>query len=277
MKIIDAFTFFNEIDTLKIRFSLLYEKVDTFVICESNVTHSGHPKKYNFLEHKNEFIPWMDKITFLQYEPDISQLDISKNDSECNPSSASWQIEIGQRNFLSSVLVTQNPADIAIISDVDEIWNPSFSDFIRSGKIRHEAARLEMQLHYYHLNCVGIGRGNSKWTHPYFAKIDYINSNKNLSKIRTEALLPEIGNAGWHFSYLGGAEKVSDKISAFAHQETNTAEINNLIHLKRCINLGIDHLNRPDHEWAFRPIDYYPEALRNEMKKYPHLIKSSLI
>jgi beta-1,4-mannosyl-glycoprotein beta-1,4-N-acetylglucosaminyltransferase len=270
MKIIDAFTFFNEIDTLKIRLSLLYKKVDAFVICESNVTHSGQTKKYNFLEHRNEFIPWMDKITFIRYEPDISKLDFSIKDSEYNPSSASWQIEIGQRNFLSSVLVTQNPVDLAIVSDVDEIWNPNLSDFLRSGQIHYEAARLEMQFHYYHLNCIGVGRGNSKWTHPYFAKIDYINSNNNLSNIRTEVHLPAIGNAGWHFSYLGGAEKVSDKINAFAHQETNTAEINNLIHLKRCINLGIDHLNRPEYEWAFRPIDCYPEALRNEEISAPY-------
>ena len=171
-------------------------------------------------------------------------------------------VEIGQRNFLTSFLNLQEN-DITIVCDVDEIWNPSFSDFIRSGKIHHEAARLEMQFHYYHLNCVGVGRLNSKWTHAYFAKINYIKSNKNLSKIRTDARLPEIGNAGWHFSCLGGAKKVSDKINAFAHQETNTAEINNLIHLESCINLGIDHLNRPDHEWAFRPIDCYPEGLRN--------------
>ena len=166
---------------------------------------------------------------------------------------------------------------MAVICDVDEIWNPSLSDFIRSGKIGYEAARLEMKFYCYHLNCEGVGVGNSKWNHPYFAKMDYFKSNKNLSKIRLEAPLPVIGNAGWHFSYLGGAEKVSDKINAFAHQETNTTEINNLKHLQHCINLGIDHLNRPDHEWAFRPIDYYPESLRNEMKKYPHLIKSNLV
>lgn len=277
MKIFDAFIFFNEIDILKIRLSLLYEKVDAFVICESNVTHSGQTKKYNFLEHKNELMPWMDKITFLQYEPDISHLDTSKKDSKYNPSSPYWQIERGQRNFLSSILFSQNPADIAIVSDVDEIWNPTFSDSLRSGEICYDAARLEMQFHYYYLNCVGVGRANSKWTHPYFAKIDYIKSNKNLSKVRTEVHLPTIGNAGWHFSFLGGAEKVSDKINAFAHQETNTAEINNPIHLNHCINLGIDHLNRPDYEWEFRPIDCFPEDLRNEMEKYPHLIKSNPI
>jgi len=77
MQIIDSFIFFNEIDILKIRLNLLYEKVDQFVICESSITHSGLSKSYNFLDHKNEFMPWMDKITFLQYEPDISNLDFS--------------------------------------------------------------------------------------------------------------------------------------------------------------------------------------------------------
>ena len=278
MKIVDAFIFFNEIETLKIRLNLLYESVDMVVICESNVTHSGQPKPYYFLEHKNEFMPWMDKIKFLQYEPDISRLDMSKKYSEYNPLSAPWQIETGQRDFLYRGLVSQNSADIAIVSDVDEIWNPDFSDFILSGKNPYDVARLEMKFHYYFLNCIGVGTNNSKWIHPYFAKIGYlIKYNYKLSKIRTSAHLSVIRDSGWHFSCLGGAKRVSDKLNSFAHQEFNTPSINNLIHLERCINLGIDHLNRPDHEWAFRPVDCYPEKLRSEMMKFPHLIKTSLI
>jgi len=277
MRIIDAFIFFNEIDTLKIRLSLLYEKVDTFVICESNITHSGLKKNYNFLDHKNEFSQWMDKIVFIKFEPDTTNLDFSKKDLSYNPSSVTWKIEIEHRNCLAKFLSTQESDDIAVVCDVDEIWNPSFSDFLRAGQIRHEAARLEMQFHYYYLNCIGIGENNSKWAYPFFAKVGYINSNSNLSKIRLQATLPIIENAGWHFSYLGGAKKVSEKINAFAHQETNTQEINNLKHLQECINLGIDHLGRVDYEWAFYPIDRYPENLRHVMKMFPHLIKSSLI
>jgi beta-1,4-mannosyl-glycoprotein beta-1,4-N-acetylglucosaminyltransferase len=56
MKIIDAFTFFNEIDILKIRLNLLYEKVDYFLICEANITHSGYKKPYYFLENKKNFL-----------------------------------------------------------------------------------------------------------------------------------------------------------------------------------------------------------------------------
>ena len=276
MKIIDAFPFFNEIDTLKIRLSLLYEKVDIFVICESNITYSGLSKSYNFLEHKSEFLPWLDKIVFLKYEPDTSDLDFSKKDSTLNPSSAPWIVEKGQRNFLSSFLSWQDSSDIAIICDVDEIWNPNISDLIMSGKIPHEATRLQMQLHYYWLNCVGLGVNNSKWTHPFFANIGFIKINPNLDQIRTQAQLPILEDAGWHFSYLGGAKKISEKINAFAHQEANTIETNNLKHLERCINHGIDYLNRPGHDYAFRQIDYYPEELRKEMKKYPQLIKTTM-
>ena len=277
MKITDSFIFFNEIDILKIRLNILYEKVDQFVICESNITHSGQPKSYNFLDHKTEFMPWMDKITFLKYEPDISNLDFSKKEEAYNPTSASWKIETGQRNFLSSFINLQDTEDYAMVCDVDEIWDPLFADFIRSGQCEYDIARLEMKSHQYFLNCVGIGANNSKWIHAFFGKVGHIKSCPSLSNIRVGHPLPIISAAGWHFSYLGGAEKISEKITAFAHQEINTAEINNLKHLEHCINLGIDHLNRPGHEWAFHPIGYYPESLKNEMEKFPHLIKSSLV
>lgn len=277
MKIIDSFIFFNEIDTLKIRLNLLYEKVDQFVICESNITHSGQPKPYNFLEHKSEFMPWIDKIKFLEFEPDISSLDFSKKEKVYSPNSASWQIETSQRNFLSTFINLQNDEDYAMVCDVDEIWDPIFADFIRSGECQYDIARLEMQSHQYFLNCVGIGANNSKWIHPFFGKIGSLKSYSSLSNIRVGQPMHIISAAGWHFSYLGGAKKIVEKINAFAHQEINTSEINNLIHLEHCIDLGIDHLNRPGHEWAFHPIRYYPDSLKNEMEKFPHLIKSSLV
>jgi len=78
MKIIDSFTFFNEIDILKMRLSLLYEKVDHFVICEANVRHSGIKKRFKFLDYQKDFLPWKDKIIYLKFEPDISIFDFSQ-------------------------------------------------------------------------------------------------------------------------------------------------------------------------------------------------------
>ena len=46
MKIIDAFSFFNEVDLLKLRLEYLRDVVDYFVISECNYTHSGKSKPY---------------------------------------------------------------------------------------------------------------------------------------------------------------------------------------------------------------------------------------
>jgi len=269
IKIIDAFPFFNEIDTLKLRLSLLYEAVELFVICESNITHSGLCKPHFYLENALAFLPWSDKILLLKYEPDVSCINFA------DPSTP-WLLENGQRNFISNFLVTQNPDDIAVICDVDEIWNPDLSGLLRSGQISCRVAKLEMQFHYYYLNCFGYGDHNSKWQHPFFSRVDQILSSPDLSQTRVNFSLPVVDNAGWHFSYLGGAELVSMKISSFAHQETNVPEINNLMHLKRCIDLGIDHLNRLGFNWAFRPVGCYPDKLQIEMRKFPHHIRSAL-
>ena len=48
MKIYDCFTYFNEDLILNLRFNILYEYVDYFVIIEGNKTHSGKLKKKKF-------------------------------------------------------------------------------------------------------------------------------------------------------------------------------------------------------------------------------------
>ena len=66
MAIYDCFTFYNEYELLELRLSLLYDVVDYFVISELDVTQSGSPKRYNFHENKNKFLPYMDKIIYLK-------------------------------------------------------------------------------------------------------------------------------------------------------------------------------------------------------------------
>ena len=48
MKIYDCFQFFNEENVLDLRFNILDEFVDFFVIVESTTDHQGRDKKLNF-------------------------------------------------------------------------------------------------------------------------------------------------------------------------------------------------------------------------------------
>ena len=47
-KIFDCFIFNDEINLLKIRFNILNDYVDYFVICESKYDHNKKLKKFNF-------------------------------------------------------------------------------------------------------------------------------------------------------------------------------------------------------------------------------------
>ena len=52
MAIYDCFQFFNEEHILDLRFNLLNEFVDFFVIVESTIDHQGNSKKLNFDSNK---------------------------------------------------------------------------------------------------------------------------------------------------------------------------------------------------------------------------------
>ena len=273
MKIFDCCMLFNEIDLLKMRLSFLYEYVDAFVICEANITHSGNPKEYNFIKYKAEFEPWLDKIIFLKYEPDVSHLNFSIKPKSFDPNSAHWQLENGQRNALATFLLSQNDEDYAVVCDVDEIWRPSLTQLLRSGSMRIETAKLGMSFHYYYMNCEGIGACNSTWEHAFYSRVGHLRKNPDLSNIRNNKHMKVIKNSGWHFSYLGGAKIVKSKLESFAHQEINNEAFNTLEHLLECISLGKDYLNRKGHDFAFRPPEYYPAELRDLMISFPQYVR----
>lgn len=277
MKIIDAFIFFDEIDLLKIRIEYLYEYVDHFVICESIYTHSGLPKKLNYLSHEEKFSEWADKIIYIKYEPDLLGLNFSSKPTSYDPEAPQWKIENGQRNYLLSELRKFNDNDYAIVCDVDEIWHPKVSNDLHAGSLGFDIARLEMEFHYYYMNCIGVGTANSIWSAPFFSRIGVIRNGNDLNKLRTHANLPCIEKCGWHFSYLGGVEKIQKKISSFAHQEFNNDEIKSSKRLLECIESGVDLLGRSDHKWAFKPLSYYPAQLVRLMLKNPIFIRSNLI
>ena len=63
MAIYDCFQFFNEDHIADIRFNILNDYVDYFVIVESTVNHQGEPKKLNFEIKK--YKKFQDKILYI--------------------------------------------------------------------------------------------------------------------------------------------------------------------------------------------------------------------
>lgn len=252
----DCFTFFNEFDLLEIRLNELRHVVDKFIICESDLTHTGKKKPLNFPEVAERYAGF--DIEYLVYRgiPEVSD---------------AWINEESQRNFLAKGLLGCSRGDIVVLSDIDELPNPSTV----AGFDEPCICSLQMNVGYFYMNCMF----DNLWSHPKIFKYGNIAAG-TLSDIRLRRgsfLTKAIPNGGTHFSYLGGVEKIRYKLNSFAHQEFNTDTINNeeLLRWRIDRNEDLFGLGKKLKKFRLDEIDYYfPEYVLENRAKFAHLIRS---
>ena len=260
MKIFDCFMYFNEDLILEIRLNELYKYVEKFIIIESNYTHSGEFKEYNFdIEKFNKF---KDKIIYLVYE-EISNKIETVNDEDSEAVNSGKYIlnaalrENGQRNYIQNGLIKADDDDIILISDVDEIPNLSKINF---NQFNQKIILFKQDMFYYKFNlCIP----NLKWTgtkackkkdlinpqwmrnikdrkYPFFRLDTYFSDTKYIS-------VKIIENGGWHFSNIKNAEQIEHKLKSYLHHREfdlkplTTSEIEKIINDKKAIyDLKVD-------------------------------------
>jgi glycosyltransferase involved in cell wall biosynthesis len=262
MKVIDAFSFFNEFDILKLRLEYLRDVVDYFVISECNYTHSGKEKPYYLNRVIDEFDEELrSKIISLHYEPDISDYDFS-NKKECDFESGFWKLERGQRNHILEGLKNFSPDDLFMLSDVDEIPRKELIQHLKqNGLPENKLALARCDNFYYNF----FTYENSTWGGTVFTNVE------TASKTTTDFLrgrsyeFPFFENAGWHFTFFGGIKQIQDKLNSYAHQEFNQENINNLKNIEDAIQNKKDVLNRKHENKNFKSYNFlsFPEDFRN--------------
>jgi beta-1,4-mannosyl-glycoprotein beta-1,4-N-acetylglucosaminyltransferase len=275
IKVYDCFTFFNELDLLEFRLRLLDNYVDNFVICESNYTHSGKPKPYYFQENRKRYEKWEHKIIYLPIEQTIEDLNFGKV-NQYTPTDGAWILENQQRMSLWYSQEVIKDDDIVLVGDLDEIPNPEAVFSLRAGgmldSIGIKAVSFSLLFHYYYMNCQMEGydrnwNGTIACLGKHFREV----GPQNLRDSRNS--LPKLQNAGWHFSYLGGLEKVRTKIESFAHTEFNRDDIKSEENIIEALENGIDIFKRHGISYKFVSVDYYPDYLKTLMLSYPQFIK----
>ena len=132
MKIYDCFSYWDEDLLLDLRLNLLNKYVDYFVIIKGNKTWQNKPKKLKFsLENFKKF---KDKIIYVQVQ------DMPDGD---NP----YLRENYQRNSITRGIKNAKDDDIILISDLDEIPNPSS---IRNFNPKMRYATFQQKHFYYY-------------------------------------------------------------------------------------------------------------------------------
>jgi len=159
--IIDGFMFFNELNILEGRLQYLYDKVDKFVIVESNITHSGNMKPFNFLENSERFTPYLDKIIYRTFSPDPSKYDFTQKPLGFDNNSDFWKLENDQRNEIASAIKQFPDEAFVMISDADEVPSRDAIDMVTAGMSPYgvQAATLRQDMFYFNLRQKEISSG----------------------------------------------------------------------------------------------------------------------
>jgi beta-1,4-mannosyl-glycoprotein beta-1,4-N-acetylglucosaminyltransferase len=251
MKIFDGFIFCEEWEMLKLRCEELKGLDVTHILVESPWTHSGLPKPLHFQERKEEFKQYNIKH--------VIATDIIV------PGKNARYAETLQRNAIAWELVGCSDEDVIIISDVDEVPRKTEVEKYRSEM---GLAALSMNNHYYWLNCV---TEPDSWRMPKIMNYGFLKHNTP-DQVRDMGYPTTLHNAGWHWSWLGGVEKVMEKFKNFSHQEESVQKHANPEVLKKKIETGQSMWG--DDYWHVVPIDSsYPEYLQHNQIEFLHLIK----
>lgn len=274
--IYDCFTFFNELDLLEIRLNVLNDVVDKFVLVEATKAHSGKDKPLYFNENK---------ARYKAFEHKIIHIIVDDYPEATSP----WAYENHQRNAILRGLAQAQPDDAILISDMDEIPEPSL---VRAHARTKEIVLFIQKLFYYYLNYLNVSSPDWPLGTKLFPYAYFLGDDSKLSFSYTEFLLPEINKgvtptkmrfvenvtvvrgAGWHFSYLGGTEAIIKKIQSTAHQEFNKEKNRDPKEILEQIRSGKDIFGRGDRFFGIPIDEQYPPYIRDHQAQYQHLIFS---
>jgi len=239
MAIYDCFQYFNEEHIADLRFNILNEFVDYFVIVESTVNHQGKEKKLQF--DINKYQKFKKKIKYIIVD------DTPENIKKPHEGGESL-VEQHQRNSLMKVLNKADDEDLIILSDVDEVPNLKKLNSFNKKNFGVFSQKMFM----YKINFLNLDENNwhgskiclkKKLKSPQWLR-DLKFKKYPFWRIDKPRNIQIIQDGGWHFAYLQSAENISKKIRSFAHGEFNKEHLTDEMKIRDKILKGEDVFER---------------------------------
>ena len=202
--LVDTFMFYNELDVLELRLTILDEYVDRFVLVEAEVNHVGGPKELFFQKNKERFAKWLPKIEHV-----IVRADEAPSDK--NP----WSREKYQRECILRGLEGIPEKSLIMVSDVDEI--PDLR-VIPYNNLTHPITAVHMWMYHYSLDYLFTGE---PWIGTVMTTIEIFKKTGPNSLRDSRWRFPVFKYSGWHLSSFGDEKHVLNKMKTFAHALDN--------------------------------------------------------
>ena len=264
-KIIDCVTFFDNTLMFELRFNILKDVIDFFVVCESKYDHRNNKKKLNF---DNKFLR-NDKIKYIILDkPFPSNFDI-------------WKNQAIQREFLlNNLKYFCDKDDYIFFSDPDEIPDP---DLLINFQLKKKYGIFFQKFYNFKFNL--FNPHETPWEGTRVCKkkdlksIDFMRQkvkSKNLKysffRFDKEKDIELIENGGWHFNNIMDPSAISLKLKTFAHSEFSNNEYSDVEIIKSKIEKKTDLFQR-GHKYIKVNLDRtFPKYLVSNYEKYKPFI-----
>jgi beta-1,4-mannosyl-glycoprotein beta-1,4-N-acetylglucosaminyltransferase len=292
MKLIDVFNYSHEpIELLEMRLRIVYPHVDLICINENATTYTGIERELQFEKHKEHLDFYFgDKIVHRVIDTRERNLDFTTfqqeyhtNRDRSHPARPAtrglperWHRSMyGRDCLIESPLEVAEDEDIIIQSDLDEIPNP---EFLKEAKEIVEDGYMYtciQKFYMCHVNRLQTDKGKdvNDWRGSQFSTFKYLKEHGGFNDCRN---LPHeheytIDNGGWHFSFLGGEDKIKQKLNGYGHQEHNHDGVKNS--LGSNITGNQDILGRTWMGTRIVPLDSdLPDEIVNNPERYKEFI-----
>ncbi|MEK6829226.1 MAG: hypothetical protein AABY15_03795 [Nanoarchaeota archaeon] len=259
--IYDICTFNGESELFEIRYNILKDFVDEFRVIEFDETFSGKPKPVLFAQNWPEVKSYyITEDIWSKYEDEAKE---SPN-TQYGRGAKHWITEWAMKESLKEVLTDLKDDDIVLVSDCDEI-----PDFNKIDLLDNLPIKLKLKVYTYWLN----NRSSEEFWGTLITTYKHIKENC-LNHLRSNELFRTDEEMGFHFTSLGGYEKVKEKLTdSYTAESYATSQV--LGNLENNIRENKDFLGR---NFTYR-IDEseWPEFLKTNRDKYKHLCLTNLL
>ena len=264
-KIIDCITFFDNNFMFELRYNVLKNYVDYFVVCESKFDHRGNPKKVNFIRK--------DEYDFTKIKYFLLEEAFPKNTNI-------WENQAIQREFLLESTNFAEPEDYIFFSDPDEIPNP---EILINFELKKKYGIFMQKCFNYKFNLFNSyespwegsrvsKKKNLKSINFMRQKIKSKNLNYNFLRIDKEKNIQIFNTGGWHFNNILDPQEISLKLKTFAHSEFSSEEFSSPTVIKEKIEKKIDLFNRGHNYKKIEINETFPKYFLNNLEKYKKFI-----
>ena len=258
MAVIDVISFNGEFDLLDLRLNILSPHVDKFIVVEFDKTFSGKKKPF-YGKDMDKFLElWKGKIEWHYNTEKTYEKYRELAESSPNTKGAEhWKREFMQKESIKDCLTDLNDENIVIIGDCDEI--PDMDIVL---KWCHAPFKWRMKVYTYWLN----NRSSEQFWGFICSPYKFI-KNSCLNDLRNSAW-KTITEGGWHFTSMGGYDKVKEKLTdSYTQDSYATKQVLN--NLEDNIKESRDFLGR-DFKYKIDESEW-PEYLKQHKDKYSQL------